>query len=223
MVVKGNKSLKDYDYLIMFDLASHNTGVCVWDIKNNKPIKTTTIVSGKKDGIFVSSLYDQIYEFIRDFTFESKIGIERIFISKEAMPTQLRGGSSTVQTFIALAKAHAVLDLLTQKFNVDVYDYTGVYPATTHAYLKKVLGLDSKAAVDKKDIKKYIIENYDIEMGTLDESDAVFLALTLLNSKWNKDIDEEIKEVKRHKKTLKSNKAIQDCDDLIAKLESFKN
>ena len=215
MIVKCNKSLKDYDYLVMFDLASRVTGVCLWDIKNNKPVQTFTIVTNKKDGNFVSSLYENIRLLIENI--KAEFGPGKIFISKEAMPTQLRGGSSTIQTFIALAEAHAILDLYAENFGVDVYDYTGVYPATTHAYLRKVLGLDSKASVDKKDIKKYVEENYDIKLKSLDESDAVFLALTLLNSKWNKDIDEEIKEVKEKK--VKVKKDHKKLDNFLKKVD----
>lgn len=221
MVVKTNKALNEYKYLIMFDLASHNTGVCLWDIDNERPVYSWTIVSEKKDGIFVAELYNKLCDFFNMLKETLKIDLKKVFVSKEAMPVQLRGGSSTVQTFVALAKAHAILDLYLELHNIDVYDYTGVYPATTHAYLKKSLGLDSKATVDKKDAKKFIEDKYCIEIKTFDESDAVFLAYTLLNSKWNKDIDEKIKEIKKHKKTLKQKKAIDECDALIKKLEEM--
>lgn len=215
MVIQGKKGLNEYKYLVMFDLASHNTGVCLWDIENNIPLKTFSIVADKVDGIFVSNLYKQLDIFF-DKLLDMGIKKEEIFVSKEAMPVQLRGGSSTVQTFIAMAKAHAILDLFLDQHDIDVYDYKGVYPATTHAYLKKLLGEDAKKTVDKKDIKEYVIKTYGIEVNNFDESDAAFLAATLVGSKWNKDVQEEIKEVKRHKKTLKANKAIADCD---AKLE----
>ena len=218
--MKCNKDLKDYKYLVMFDLASHNTGVCVWDIHKNIPILSDTLVSTKKDGIFVAELYNVLNSFFEQLK-QKNIQWNELFVSKEAMPVQLRGGSSTVQTFIALAKAHAILDLFLELNKIVVYDYIGVYPATTHAYLKKVLGLDSKASVDKKDTKKFIQQEYGIETKTFDESDAIFLARTLLNSKWNKDIQEKIKEVKKHKKELKMPKAIQDCEDIINKLENM--
>lgn len=215
MVIQGKKGLNEYKYLVMFDLASHNTGVCLWDIENNIPLKTFSIVADKVDGIFVSNLYKQLDIFFNKLL-DMGIKKKEIFVSKEAMPVQLRGGSSTVQTFIAMAKAHAVLDLFLDQHDIDVYDYRGVYPATTHAYLKKLLGEDAKKTVDKKDIKEYVTKTYGIEVNNFDESDATFLAATLVGSKWNKDVQEEIKEVKRHKKTLKANKAIADCD---AKLE----
>lgn len=220
MVIKCKKSLDEYDYLIMFDLASHNTGVCLWNLKANKPENTFTVVSNKVDGNFVFDLYQQLENLFQSIQ-NKGISLTNIFVSKEAMPVQLRGGSSTVQTFIALAKAHAILDLFLEQHDIDTYDYVGVYPASTHAYLKKVLGLDSKASVDKKDIKKYIYDNYGLDTQTFDESDAVFLAQTLINSKWNKDIEEKIKDIKRHKKTLKMTKAIQDCDDQISSLQSM--
>jgi len=222
MVVRCERSISDYRYLVMFDLASHNTGVCLWDLHDNRPVFTKAIVSEKKDGIFVSNLYGGLCEYF-DLLKSMHIDWKDIFVSKEAMPVQLRGGSSTVQTFIALAKAHAILDLFLELHDIDVYDYTGVYPATTHAYLKKVLGLDSKTSVDKKDVKKFVEETYCLEFKTFDESDAAFLACTLVNSKWNKDIDEKIKEVKKHKKTLKQKKAIEDCDALIEKLENMRH
>ena len=218
MVIQGKKSLEDYKYLVMFDLASHNSGVCLWDIQANSPLEAFSIVANKVDGVFVSELYNQLGVFF-DKLKERGIKKEEIFVSKEAMPVQLRGGSSTVQTFIAMAKAHAILDLFLEQHNIDVYDYKGVYPATTHAYLKRLLGEDCKKTVDKKDIKEYVVKNYKIEVSNLDESDAVFLADTLVNSKWNKDIQEKIKEIKKHKKELKMKKAIQECDLQIEDLE----
>jgi len=220
MVIKCKKPLDEYDYLVMFDLASHNTGVCLWNLKANRPEDTFIVVSNKVDGNFVFDLYQQLENLFQSIQ-NKGISLANIFVSKEAMPAQLRGGSSTVQTFIALAKAHAILDLYLEQHGIDTYDYVGVYPASTHAYLKKVLGLDSKASVDKKDIKKYIHDNYGLDTQTFDESDAVFLAQTLINSKWNKDIEEKIKDIKRHKKTLKMAKAIQDCDNQISSLQSM--
>jgi hypothetical protein len=220
-MIKLEKSLDDFKYLLTFDLASKNTGVCLFNLKQNKPEKVFMVQTKKKDKNFVLELYNLLDELF-DELFKLGIKKEEIFVAKEAMPTQLRGGSSTVQTFIALAKSHAVLDLYLDKNNINVYDYVGIYPASTHAYLKKVLNLDSKASVDKTDIQKYIYDTYGFQTETLDESDAVFLAITLINSKWNKDIEEEIKEVKRHKKTLKLEKAIRDCDERINFLENLK-
>ena len=220
MVIKYEKNISDYKYLLAFDLASHNTGVCLWDIEKNRPIKTYMVVT-KKTETFVSDLYNNLEALFEKIKNEQKINLNEMFVCKEAMPVQLRGGSSTVQTFLALAKSHAILDLFLQKNNIDVYDFTGIYPATTHACLRKILGVDSKIVIDKEKIKEYIKGEFGLETQTYDESDAAFLAVTLINSKWNKDILEEIKEVKKHKKELKSSRAIADCDASIDFLNSL--
>ena len=43
MEVKFKQKVTNYKYLIMFDLASKITGVCIYDIKNNKPLMTQVI------------------------------------------------------------------------------------------------------------------------------------------------------------------------------------
>lgn len=220
MQVKFKNKLSDYDYLIMFDLASKNTGVCVWDIQNHCPLNTVLIQTDSKHELQTASLYAQINTFFTGL--QELTSWDKIIVAKEAMPTQLRGGSSTVQTFLALARSHAILDTYTYLNNIAIYDYIGVYPASTHAYIKKILGLDNKQSVDKNDIKQYVCSTYQIYPNTLDETDAVFLAQTLIDVKWNKDIDEEIRSVKKHKKTLVSTSACAKCDTEISRLEELK-
>lgn len=218
MIIKFNRPLSDFDVLVMFDLASKNTGVCAYDLKKRK-VLWTDMVRVKDGGELPAAALEEELEL-----FFKKRGLDngRILFSMEAMPTQLRGGSSTVQTFIALARSHAVLDVFLYKRNACVYDYTGVYPATTHALFKEIKGLGRDDKVTKDDVKKYllgagVIKDFSV---TLDESDAVFLCYGLLMKKWNNDISEQIRELKRHKKTLKLSKRISEVD---AEIERLKN
>ena len=221
MYVKGKVKLNTYKYLVMFDLASKITGVCLWDLTKDEPIQTGVLKIDISAGLPVASLYDALEKY---FNAISKIvSLDDILVYKEAMPTQLRGGSSTVQTFIALARSHAILDLYLDQHDIDSYDVTGVYPASTHAYFKHVKGLGAADKVDKQMINDYVRERYHIDELTLDESYAVFLAETFIKSKWNRDIDELVREVKRHKKTLKAPHAINECNNKIEVLLSLKN
>lgn len=221
MEIKGLKNIKDFDYLIMFDLASRVSGVCVWDIHLQKPHSIYKIIVDKeKVELPVAELYNKI-----DLLFSElgkEIDLSKVFVSKEAMPTQVHGGNSTIQTFLALAKSHAILDYYTFTHNIPVYDYTGVYPISTHAYLKKLLEKDKDYKIQKTDIRDYVCDKYDLQVETLDESDAVFLAQTLIEFKWNKDLDELIRERKRHRKTLKLSSAIKKVDEEITKLENLR-
>lgn len=221
MIIKGKQKLQDFDFLVMFDLASRISGVCIWDIKNNRPYKIEKIeVNKEKSELPVAELYHKI-----DFLFTElgkEIDLSKVFVSKEAMPSQVHGGNSTIQTFIALSRSHAILDYYTFEHNIPVYDYVGVYPITTHTHLKKLLGKEKDYKIQKTDIRDYVCEKYNIQVETLDESDAVFLAQTLIESKWNKDLDELIREQKRHKKTLKLASAIHKVEEEMTKLENLR-
>ena len=221
MEIKTKKSLQEFDYLIMFDLASKISGVCVWDIKNHRPYKIQKIeVNKEKVELPAFELYNKIDLLFLELGKE--IDLSKVFVSKEAMPSQVHGGNSTIQTFVALARSHAILDYYMMEHGIPVYDYTGVYPISTHTYLKKILGKEKDYKIQKTDIKDYVCEKYGLQVETLDESDAVFLAQTLIESKWNKDIDDAIREQKRHKKTLKLSSAIKKVEEEITKLENLR-
>lgn len=222
MEVKLQKKLTDFEYLVMFDLASKNTGICLWDIQHKIPILTYKI-SVTDTGIYKErELYAAIGAFF-DLLSEKGFHKETLLVSKEAMPTQLRGGNSTVQTFVALAKAHAILNLYLAQNEIPTYDCVGVFPASTHAYLRKLRGWETSFKVTKDDIKHYVVDQYGVSSDlSFDEYDAIFLARTFVDVKINKDIEEAVKDIKRHKKTLKSAHAIAACDETIRFLEALK-
>ncbi len=222
MQIKFKKALSEYQYILMFDLASKKTGVCLWDIKRSIPIYTKQIITKSDAELPAQGLKEVINECVEEIIQKYNIQKDYILFYQEAMPTQVHGGSSTVQTFIALARSHAVLDLYTYEKGFAIYDYVGVYPISTHSYLKKLNGWDNKHKVDKTDIQKYVEENYGLKNLTPDEYDAVFLAKTFVDVKWNKDLDEEIRNIKRHKKELKAQHSIAQCDAEIERLDNLR-
>lgn len=222
MLIKYLYNINNYKYLVMFDLASKITGVCLWDIINNKPIETKVLTVTGKHELPADELYHLIDDYF-DSLYKRGFLLKDILVGKEAMPTQVHGGSSTVQTFIALARSHAILDLYTYEHNIAVYDYVGVYPISTHSYLKHLMQWENNHPVEKIDIKNYVCETYGLSNDiTFDEADATFLAKTLLDVKWNKDLDEEIKAVKKHQKSLKASHAIIAYEEEKKRLEGLK-
>lgn len=220
MEIKFNTNINRYKYLIMFDLASRITGVCIWDIDKNIPIQTKVLKVNKDHELGAAALYTELDNFFNSLP-SLGIDLNDILVYKEAMPVQLRGGSSTVQTFIALAKSHAMLDYYTYSHNIAVYDYVGVYPISTHAYLKHLMGWDNKHKVEKQDIQTYIKNIYGFTDISFDESDAIMLAKTFIDVKWNKDLIEEIKAVKKHCKGLKAQHSIDTCLEEIKRLQGL--
>lgn len=224
MQVKFTKKITDYKYLVMFDLASRVSGVCLWDLIKNIPISTDKIIVSGELELPVAEQYLLIDQYFQKIQTKYNIKKEEILVSFEAAPSQIRSGNaSTIQTFIALAKSHAILDYFLYSNDIATYDYVGVYPITTHAFFKQIMGLGKDDKVKKEDIREYLYKEYNLSNLSLDESDAMFLALTLVKSKWNKDIQEKIREKKRHKKTLKAPHAIKSVEEEIAFLNNIMN
>lgn len=224
MEIKFKKKITDFKYLLMFDLASKNTGVCLWDIEKEKPVLTTTLkVTGKVE-LPAAELLDLIIRFVNSLTIQiGPFDINKLLVVKEAMPTQLRGGSSTVQTFIALARSHCTLDTIMYQNKIAMYDYVGIYPITWHNYFKKIANLGKEDKVTKELVHDYVVQKYHLDPGlSLDESDAVFMCETFVTIKWNNDLKERITEVKRHRKSLKAPHAIKLCDEEIGRLNDLK-
>ena len=220
MFVKGKKALEKFNYIVMFDLASKITGVCLWDIAKGCPVETTVLKVAQAYESSVFELYTKIDNYFQEL--QKKVNLSEVLVCKEAMPAQLHGGASTIQTFIALARSHAVLDLYIAMHDIDSYDATGIYPISTHAYFRQLNSWKNDVKVDKQDISKYVAKTYGLENISLDESDAVFLAQTLVEYKWNKDIDESIKNIRHHKKELTAPYAIAECDEKIGELYDLK-
>lgn len=223
MFIRGKKGLTEFKYLVMFDLASKITGVCVWDISAQAPLFTEIIKVTGKHELPVAELYELIDQFFINLYEKRGIKKEDILTSFEAVPCQIRAGkNSTIQTFTTLARAHAVLDLYLYQKNIAVYDPTGLYPITTHCFFKKIQNKEKADTVSKEDIYNYVCEKYNLKDISFDESDAVFLAQTLVFSKWNKDIDEEIKVKKKHFKELKMAHAKEEVQKDIDRLTKIK-
>lgn len=215
MEIKFKQQLARYNYLVMFDLASKLSGVCLWDLRQQLPVSTEKILVSNKEELPVAELYNCIDQYFNNL-YQRGINKEELLISFEAAPSQMAShAGSTIQTFVALARSHAILDLYLYQHDLAVYDYIGVYPITTHAYFKKIMGFSNDQKITKEDIRLYLQRTYTLSDLSLDESDAVFLAKTLVESKWNKDLEEQIRVCKRHKKTLKASYAIQAVDQEI--------
>lgn len=222
MEIKFKKKLSDYDYVVMFDLASKISGVCVWDIAKGRPILTRKLVVRDGEANKAAGLISQIDGFFMNLTDQLGIpDLSKVLVYRELCPVQ-QGRFTTAKTLIALGKAHAVLDIYLAEKGLDYYDLMGVAPATTHSYYRKLRGLPSTEKVEKTDIRDYLISEYGIEGDlSLDETDAVFLAKTFVDVFWNKELREEIKERKKHMKALKAVNAIEKVKDEISFLSSL--
>lgn len=222
MEIKFTKKLSDYDYIVMFDLATRSTGVCVWNVKAQRPEYTENIVTSGKTDNRAAELLKALDDFFVRFLHVTGAAKDRVLVYRELCPIQ-QGRFTTAKTLISLGKSHAVLDIYLAEHGYDYYDLEGVSPSTTHAYFRRLSGLDSRAKVEKEDIRRYLVSEYRIDPNLgLDESDAIFLAKTFVERFWNAGIDEECREIRRHIKTLKSPRAIEAQKERINFLSGLK-
>ena len=125
-----------------------------------------------------------------------------------------------------LAKAHAVFDLIVEQQGYDYYDWTGIHSVSVKAYFKNRFGIDKPS---KEDIRQCIYvtdeefagENM-FEPVNHDITDSIAVTYTLINKKWNADLDAEIKLIKKEIKLAKSKKAISEREALVKRLEKLK-
>ena len=95
----------------------------------------------------------------------------------------------------------------------------GVHATSAKAYFRHITDIDKP---EKQDIyDKICLLYFDDKEKVLnfDVSDSIAVALTLINSKWNKDLDERIKELKKDLKKFKSDKKLSEINEQINKLK----
>lgn len=216
-IVKFNKSIHDYRYILAFDIAKHQTGWALIDLENINIVSYGTIVT--EQGNEWADFYAKakaVMDLVRD-------GVGgQFFIIKERLPNQA-GRFSTIATLQGLAGAHAIFDLVCAHSNVDVYDCDGIHSISVKSYFKSLTEKDKPDKADVADAVKHITAYYG-EFENYDITDAAACAIALINKKWNADIAQKIKDLKSEQKKYKTEKKrleVQSEIDRISELKIF--
>ena len=214
------KALREFDYLVCFDLAKFETGVSIIDIKDLTcpHIKDVHQISiDKKEEEPYSEFYDKLnlyFEFLKE-----QLPLDKVLIIREKQPSG-HGATTTIGTLQALAGVHAILDIVIHHYNIFEYE-DGIHASSVKAWAREVLEIEKP---QKQDIKNYLVKKYP-ELSnwseiTLDISDSIALAECLINRKWNGDIKELIKERKKKIKELKLQLAKDRIQETIEELQN---
>ena len=214
--IKFQRSITDYSHILAFDIAKHKTGWALWNIET-KTISACGVIA-TSSGSEWEDLYEQsssVFDFVR-----REFG-SRFFIIKERLPNQA-GRSSTIAALQSLAGAHSVFDLACSHKGVDVYDADGIHSITVKAYFRSITGLKKP---EKKDIANAVfdIARYDgVFKDEYDITDAAACAITLLATKWNSDIIDQIKHLKSEQKKYKLEKRRLGVQNEIDRISGLK-
>ena len=218
-MVKYNNCLKDYGYILSFDLAKQKTGWALVNIKTNQAERFGVIVSDEK----VDSIWEDLYDKISNVLLGVKaycIGKrEKFFVTKEKLPNQA-GKFTTIQSLQSLAQIHSIWELACFKCGVTVYDLDGIHSVSVKAFFKRKYGIEKPT---KEDIAKCVCKDYSFELGEYPEdvTDAADCIMTLVEYKWNDDVKGKIKELKKSKEKYKSNKKLEELDAEMQRLRDL--
>lgn len=247
-MLKFSGSLRDYPFILSFDLAKNVAG---WSLVDTRDDTYTVLDCGLID----MSKYSK-----EDFWLEYKNRLIEVFIlarytlrslflddaviliTKEKLPSQA-GVTSTIATLQALAKVHAIFELaLDEMIARDPildplflpYDKpcpcgverketeNGVHAASVKALFRKIIGIDKPTKQDIREAVSKICRGKDVSSLKEDISDSIAVTITLKEVKFNADIDEERKALRKKIRSLKSDSAKAPYLETMARLESFK-
>lgn len=223
MEVKFNKELNKYDYILSFDLAKHKTG---WSLISlfNLEIIDCGLIETSREGIEVwLDFYNKLHSLFSKFK-QEKI---KFFVIKERLPNQ-NGIRSSIAALQELAKVHAIFDLLVLKEEIDYYDENGIHSISVKSFYKNKYGIDKPSKIDienfiKLEHPEIAIKGYNTQKWwSTDITDSMAIIFTLMGKRWNGDIEEEIKLLKKKIKSLKREKDINIYENRINFLLSLK-
>lgn len=216
-MVKYNYDLSNYDYVLSFDLAKQKTGWALVDIKSNRIEDFGMIILDEKADSVWLNIYDKIAAVLENAKrYCSKLE-KRFFVLKEKLPNQA-GKFTTIASLQGLAQVHAIWELACDKSEVEIYDFDGVHSVSVKAFFKRKYEVEKP---QKEDIAKLVCENYCFDIGDnpLDITDAIACVQTLVEHKWNEDIKDKIKELKKEQKNYKTEKKKNQIAEEIQRLE----
>lgn len=215
-MVKFNQPLSAFNVIVGIDLASQKSGVTVYSLQTQRFEEFIPVTVKSHEQEKELSLFNQLKLLLERFV--QNYG--KVLVIEERCPSQA-GMRSTAATLQALMGAHWIMRLaVSMTEGAERYDEHGIHSTTVKALFKT----SECEKPQKSDIRKALVELYHLDDTKLtdDISDAVAVVHTLLTKKWNADIDERIKEIKKETKKLKANHAILAHQTEIQRLLTLK-
>ena len=218
-MLKFRHRIQDYRYVLSFDLAKQNTGWALVDIVDSRVAKCGMVTLDDKADSPWTDIYDKIESVIKDVKELCQKTNNRFFVLKEKPPNQA-GRFTTIASLQGLAQAHAIWELACEKCGVEVYDYEGVHAVSVKAFFKRTYGVEKP---QKEDISKFVCERYGFDLGgrPLDITDAIACVQTLVEYKWDADIKDKIKELKKEQKKYKTDKKKNEIAEEILRISEL--
>lgn len=201
------EDLTNIRYIIGLDPSLSCTGWSVLDLENMEVVEHGYFQtkSNEKMGIRLRKVYTSFKDIKKKYP--------NSHIIKEKLPAQA-GKFTTIQTLQGLAACHGVISM----YYPSVDD---IHSLSIKSVVRKYLSLDGKDKISKEQVRDVMNEIYNLDIKNLDTSDSCAVIHTFL-IKYNNQIDDDIKKLKKKIKSLKTQNAIVGNIDKINELEKRK-
>lgn len=236
--LKFEDNLLHYPFVLSFDLAKHIVGWTLMKV-DEKPYEIVTYGLIDLSKCNLENFWLIYKHAIKEAFDRALVYTDCVVVTKEKLPSQA-GGASTIATLQALAKAHAVFEValyeaITEEGkNLIPYDdcaptgtekkasESGVHAASVKALFRKITGLEKPTKQDIRDAVCKMCVGRDISDQREDISDSAAVTITLREVKFNNDIEEEKKALRKRIRSLKLESAKEPYKDDIEFLDSLK-
>lgn len=215
MEMKFQKSLYNFDKILSFDLAKRKTGWSLIESKNRKILDCGVIETSEVNPW--ESLYSAFSSIIEKYA----VNDELTLVTKERMPNQA-GRYTTINSLQELAKTHAIFDLCCQINKANVYDMDGVHSKSVKSYFEKLTNITNPTKEDIANVIFSEYENVSCKNMNLDITDSIAVSITLIEHKWNADIDKQVSEIKKEIKKYKTEKKKNELLSEIERIQLLK-
>lgn len=205
-------NVKEIKYVLGLDLSTVSTGMVLYDAKNDIALESWALCYKSEDKNKIYEMGNYITELFEAWVKKYNIQKNNLLFAKERQPIQY-GMKTTIMTLVSIAKLHGLVEKYAYDNKIMIIDIA------VPTIRKIVLG---KAKAEKEEMFEFINSHFaecllDKRAGGSDMADAIAVCLSAQGS-FVKDIEENIKELKKLKKKYKTTKKQETIENQINEL-----
>lgn len=205
-------NIEEIKYVLGLDLSTVSTGMVLYDIKDDIALESWALRYKSEDKNKIYEMGNYITKLFEAWVEKYNIKKNNLLFAKEKQPIQY-GMKTTIMTLVSIAKLHGLVEKYAYDNKIMVVDIA------VPTIRKTVLG---KAKAEKEEMLKFINSRFpecllSQRAGGTDMADAIAVCLSAKAS-LVKDIEENIKELKKLKKKYKTAKKQEAIENQIKEL-----
>lgn len=205
-------NIEEIKYVLGLDLSTVSTGMVLYDVRGDIALESWALRYKSEDKNKIYEMGNCITKLFEAWVEKYNIKKNNLLFAKEKQPIQY-GMKTTIMTLVSIAKLHGLVEKYAYDNKIMVVDIA------VPTIRKTVLG---KAKAEKEEMFEFINSHFtecllDKRAGGADMADAIAVCLSAKGS-LVKDIEENIKELKKLKRKYKTAKKRESIENQIKEL-----